>query len=339
MIKFYNSEFLWLLFLLIPLIYFMKTKGDELSTIFTTSVLKKVQLKNHYLSKNVKNIVLILTIALTIIALARPQIDNGEIEVKSSFINIVIAIDMSKSMFADDVYPSRFEFAKKRFFEALNYFKNAKIALLGFSTQTFLISPLTEDFYSLRFLAKNISLDYLSLKGTDILGALDASNNLFEDKKRKIVLIFTDGGDQTSFKKEIAYAKSHNISVYIYNIGTEKGGVIKERNGVLKDKNGDIVIVKRTDKIKELALESGGAYMKYSLAKDDIKFLVETIHNRYKAEEEKSSTIRDTRELFYYPLFIAILLFFITLFSPPSKLERAMSRNFFRKEKRLFTSS
>jgi Ca-activated chloride channel family protein len=255
--------------------------------------------------------------ALVIIAISRPQIDNGEIKVKSSFINVVTAIDMSKSMFANDIYPNRFEFAKKRFFESLKYFKSAKVALIGFSSQTFLISPLTEDFNSLKFLTKNLSLDYLSLKGTDILASLESANGLFGDEQKKILLLFTDGGDETSFKKEIAYAKEHNIAVYIYNIGTTKGGVIKDRSGVLKDKNGDIVVVKRTDYIKELALETGGAYMKYSLEKDDIKLLIETIESRYEAKEEKSSTIKDRRELFYYPLILAIVLFFATLFSPP----------------------
>ncbi len=317
MITFYNIEILWLLLLLIPLIYFMSTKSYELDTIFSKRVLDKIQIKNSSLSKRAKNILLISTIALTIIALARPQIDKGEIRVKSSFINVVTAIDMSKSMFANDVYPNRFEFAKKKFLESLNYFKKAKIALIGFSSQTFLISPLTEDYYSLKFLAKNIKMDYLSLKGTDILNLLKSSNELFGEEKRKILLIFTDGGDKKDFSKEIDYAKAHNISIYIYNIGTTKGGVIKEKNGVVKDKNGDIVVVKRNDKIKELALKSSGAFMTYSLTKDDIKLLVDTIEKRYKAEDEENSTIKDRRELFYYPLLLAILLFFATLFSAP----------------------
>ena len=317
MIIFNNSEFLWLLLLLIPLIYLIKARGSSLETIFSKRVLKQVQLKNSSLSNRTKSILLILSMALVIIAISRPQIDNGEIKVKSSFINIVTAIDMSKSMFANDVYPNRFEFAKKKFFESLNYFKNAKVALIGFSSQTFLISPLTEDFNSLKFLAKNLSLDYLSLKGTDILASLESADNLFGEEKKKILLMFTDGGDQSSFKKDIAYAKAHNISVYIYNIGTTKGGVIKEKNGVLKDKNGDILVVKRTDHIKELALKTDRAYMKYSLAKDDIKLLVETIESRYKAKEEKSSIIKDRKELFYYPLILAIILIFATLFSVP----------------------
>jgi len=317
MMTLHNSEFLWLLLLLLPLLYIMKKNGSELGSIFSKEVLEKVQLKNQSFSKKVRNSLLLLAMALSIVALARPQLDNGEIKVKSSFINVVTAIDMSKSMFANDVYPSRFDFAKKKFFDALAYFKNTKIALIGFSSQTFLISPLTEDFHSLKFLGKNLSLDHLTLKGTDILATLKSANNLFGEEKKKILLLFTDGGDQKDFSKEITYAKAHDIAVYIYNIGTDKGGVIKDKNGVLKDKNGDIVVVKRTDEIKALALQSGGAYMKYALAKEDVKLLVDTIQSRYKAKEEESSTIKDRKELFYYPLALGLLFWFMALFSLP----------------------
>jgi len=319
MITFYNREFLWLLWLLIPLFYFLKSYKNEFETLFSKEVLKRIELKRETLSKKGRNILLLSAMAFTIVALSRPQIDNGEIEVKSSFVNIVVAIDMSKSMFANDVYPNRFEFAKKKFFNALNYFKKSKIALIGFSSQTFLISPLTEDFHSLKFLGQNLKLENLSLKGTDIMATLESANTLFGEEKKKILLIFTDGGDQKEFTKEISYAKKHHIVVYIYNIGTEKGGIIKDKQGVLKDKSGNIVVVKRTDTIKKLAMNTGGAYMKYSLVHEDIKLLANTIQNSFHSKKEERSTIKDRKELFYYPLFLAILLFFISLFSLPRK--------------------
>jgi len=317
MITFNNIELLTLILLILPFIYFLKSNKSDLESIFSKEVLKRVKLKNNSLSKRWRNIFWLLAIILTIVALARPQIDNGEIEIKSSFINVVTAIDMSKSMFANDVYPNRFKFAKKKFFDSLDYFKKTKIALIGFSSQSFLISPLTQDFHSLKFLGKNLNLDYLNLKGTDIMVALESANNLFGKEQKKSLLIFTDGSDQKEFNEEIAYSKKHNIVVYIYNIGTDKGGIIKDKNGVLKDKNGDIVVVKRTDNIKELAMKTGGAYMKYSLANDDIKLLADTIQNNFEAKKEENSTIKDRRELFYYPLALALLFIFISLFSIP----------------------
>ncbi len=316
---FKDIEFLWLLLAVFLFVYFLKSDRAKVETLFSKEVLQKVAIKRHTLSKKSRSILLILAFVSSIFALARPQIDHGDIEVKSSFVNVVAAIDMSKSMFCDDVYPNRFEFAKNKFYEALNSLKKSKVALIGFSSQTFLISPLTEDFHSLKFLTKNLKLDYLSLKGTDILATLKSANNLFGDEKNKIVLLFTDGGDSDDFSKEIEYAKEHKITVYIYNIGTEKGGVIKDKNGVIKDKNGDIVVVKRNDKIKELALKTGGAYLKYSLNKDDIKLLTDAIAKKHKAKEESSTIIKDRVELFYYPLALSIVLFFISLFSLPRR--------------------
>jgi Ca-activated chloride channel family protein len=315
---FYNIEFFWLLLLLLPLGYLIKKRGLELGRVFSKAVREKIQLKNQALSKRARSILMIFSLFFIIVALARPQINHGEIEVKSSFISVVAAIDMSKSMFANDIYPNRFEFAKKKFFNALEHFKNAKIALIGFSSQTFLISPLTQDFHSLKFLGQNLNMENLSLKGTDMLRTLEAASNLFGENKKKILLLFTDGGDQKSFDKEIAYAKAHGITIYIYNIGTDKGGIIKDEQGLLKDKNGDIVVVKRTDNIKTLAMQSGGAYMHYSLAKDDVKLLVNTIQSTFEAKEEESSTIQDREEIFYYPLGLAILLLFVAFFSIPN---------------------
>jgi len=318
--RFENIELLWLLLGVIPLIFLMKNRANDLESFFSRDVLKKIKVKGQVLSKKVRAFLIIGSFILMVIAIARPQIDNGEIKVKASFISVVTAIDMSKSMFANDIYPNRFEFAKEKFFASLNYFKNAKISLIGFASQTFLISPLTQDFHSLKFLAKNMNADSLSLKGTDIYRTIEEANELFGDEKKKILLMFTDGSDQSEFDKEIAYAKENGITIYIYNIGTDKGGIIKDANGVLKDKNGDIVVVKRTDSIKKLAIDSGGAYLKYSLEKDDIKKLVDTIQRSAKATEEETSTLKDRKEMFYYPLSLAILLLFISLFSLPKEI-------------------
>jgi len=315
MIELKNIEFLWLLILLIPMIYLLKQKSDIFNNIFAKDVLKRVQLSNRGLSKRTRGIFMIIAFIFSILALSRPVINNGQIKVKSSFINMIVAIDMSKSMFATDIYPSRFEFAKMKFFDLLKYLKNTKVALIGFSSKTFLISPLTEDFHTLKFLTKNLSIDSLSLKGTDILNTLKTANEMFGNNNKKALLLLTDGSDQNDFSKEIDYAKTHNIVVYIYNIGTSKGGMIKNENRtILKDKNGNIVIVTLNKKIKNLALNTNGAYMKYSLKKDDIKLLAQTIQNQFKAKKESQNTINDTRELFYIPLALSVLFTFMALF-------------------------
>ncbi len=314
---FENSEYLWLLLLILPLGFFLKESKQSLEAHFDPSILKKMRHSHRTLSKKVRNLLLIMALALGIVALARPIINNGEIKVQSSSIDVMVGFDISHSMFAEDVYPNRFEFAKRKFDTFLEQMKESRISVIGFSSKAFLISPLTKDIGSLKFLVKNMSFDNMSLKGTDIHSTLEVTSDLLKKQKRKALLLFTDGGDKSDYSKEIAYAKEHEIAVFVYAIGTEKGGVIQGENGVLKDKKGDIVVVKRNDNIKTLALESGGAYLKHSMNQHDIKALSNNIKSKFKSVESKEQTIRDTQELFMFPLLLAMLLFFVSFSSLP----------------------
>ncbi len=316
---FENSEYLWLLLLLLPLGLFLKESKQSLEAYFDPAILKKMRHSQRTVSKKVRNILLILALALGIVALARPVLFNGEVKVQSSNIDVMVGFDISHSMFAEDVYPSRFEFAKRKFDDFLGDMKETRIGVIGFSSRAFLISPLTKDTSSLKFLVKNMSFENMSLKGTDIHSALEVTARLLKEQKKKALLLFTDGGDKTDYSKEIAYAKEHGIVVFVYSIGTDKGGVIKGPQGVMKDSKGDIVVVKRNDSIKALALETGGAYLKYSMQHNDIKILSDNIKSKFKSTEKQEQTIRDTQELFVFPLLLAMLLFLASFSSLPKK--------------------
>ncbi len=317
--QFENSQFLWLLVLILPLLLLLRSHHDSLAKHFDKELLKKMTYTKGVLPRWIRNSLFILSLALAIVALARPIIDQGEIKVHSSDIDLIVGFDISHSMFADDIYPDRFSFAKGKFDDFLGDMKQARIGVIGFSSRAFLISPLTKDFSSLKFLVKNMKFDYVNLKGTDIQSALEVSDHLLDKEKKKALVLFTDGGDKSDYSAEIAYAKAHHISIFIYAIGTDKGGVIKGANGVVKDKKGDIVIVKRNDAIKTLALESGGAFMVGSLHNNDIKTLAENIQAKFKNSEKKEHTIRDTKELFIYPLGLAILFFILSFSSLPQR--------------------
>ena len=306
-----------LLALLLPLGILLFRKRERLGRYFEKEVLEKLQLNTGLVSPTLKSVLLLLSIALMLIALARPYADHGEIKVKTSTIDIIAAFDISRSMFANDVYPNRLTMAKQKFKDFTSAFEEAKIGVIGFSSRAFLISPLTEDFNTLEYLVGNMNTDSVSLKGTSILNALDVTANLTEEGDKRALLLFTDGGDKQEFSKEIAYAKEHDIVLFVYNIGTEKGGVIPTPKGALTDKNGDIVVVRLNDAIKALALESGGAYMQYSLKHNDTKALADAIKARFHKQDESINTIKDVKELFIYPLSAALVLLFTALYSLP----------------------
>jgi len=315
MIYFLHVDWLWALLLLLPLFYFLKYNKKSYESLFAKDVLAKIRVKNRGFNKRIRNFLLIFSLFFMILALARPVIDKGDIKVKSTFINVIVGLDISNSMFVSDVYPNRFELAKKKFDIFLKDMKNARVGVIGFSSQSFLVAPLSEDYNSLKFLVKNLNVSSMSLRGTDFMSALQAANDLYKTKEKKAFLIFSDGGDQSDFSKEIAYAKEHNIVVFVYAIGSDKGGVIKTKNGALKDKNGNIVVVKINENIKKLALQTGGAYMRSTLSRKDISMLANAIKSKFKAKGSEINSIKDRLELFYYPLALAILLFFMANFS------------------------
>ena len=320
---FEQSQYLWLLLLLLPLGFLIQQHRSVLEHYFDRQVLQQLRMQHQKsLSKRTRALLLLLSMALVIVALARPIINNGEIKVQSSDIDLMVGFDISHSMFAEDIYPNRFSFAKQKFYTLLEDLPQARIGVIGFSSQAFLISPLTKDRGSLRFLVENMKFDNMSLKGTDIMSALESTQRLVTENQRKALLLFTDGGDKEDYTQEINYAKEHHIVVFVYAIGTTKGGVIKTPQGVLKDKEGNIVVVKLNEAIKSLAIESGGAYLKYSMKKDDIKILAQNIQAKFKSTQKQEKTIRDTQELFIYPLMLAIVLFLISISSLPRRIKK-----------------
>jgi Ca-activated chloride channel family protein len=320
--EFVDSRYLLGLIVILPLFFLMRKSSNSFERYFDKKLFKKLYQHKGSIPKLARDLLFISALALSIVAFARPIIQKGEIKVKSSDIDLIVGFDISQSMFANDIYPDRFSFAKLKFDNLLNDLNDARVGVIGFSSKAFLISPLTKDFSTLKYLVKNMKLDYVSLKGTSIMSALEVTNNLLDKSKKKALLLFSDGGDKKDYSKEIAYAKEHSINLFVYAIGSQKGGVIKTKDGILKDKNGDIVVVKRNDAIKELAIKSGGAYLEGSLKNNDISALAKSIKDRFKNRDKKEHTIKDTKELFIYPLSLAMLLFVLSFSSLPTTRRR-----------------
>lgn len=309
MFEFLYLEVLYLL--IIPFIFiFLVRKSKSLKAIFSKEVMKEIYIKKSGFSKRLRAYILIFSLIFGIISLARPVITNGEIKIKQSYINAVIALDISNSMKVDDLFPSRFEFAKNKIYSFLDNAMDKRLGVVGFSNEAFMISPLTSDFSSLKYLISNLNFSNLNLQGTDIYSLLRSVDTLFKDEKNKILVLFSDGGDNEEFSKEIKFAKENKISVFVYLTATNKGGLFKAPNN-------DVVLLKANQNIKDLALKTGGAYMQSSLNNDDMKALNSLISAKFKNSSDKDEVIKDQKELFYYPLCLSIVLFFMVNFSLP----------------------
>lgn len=316
---FEDPQLLLLLMVALPLVILLFRHKKQVQKVFAPDVLDHLTQRTRRLPAWMRSTLLILGFALMVVALARPVEDRGEISVSKSTIDLIAAFDISRSMYANDVYPHRLALAKRKFETFLGDVNETRVGVIGFSSRAFMVSPITEDFATLRYLLNNMNTESISLRGTSIMNALEQTETLLNDSEKKALLLFTDGGDQSDFSKEISYAKSHNIVPFVYNIGTEKGGVIETEAGALTDRGGNIVVVRRNDAIRSLALKSGGAYLPHPMKHDDIGALADAIKARFEAKDEKEETIKDVRQLFIYPLSAATVLLFLGLYGLPGR--------------------
>jgi len=314
--KILNFEYIY--FMLIPslvLLYLIITNKSEIERIFEKDILNRLKI-NMGLEKNLKIFLLFFALFLMIFAISRPVIQKGVVEVTTKKGSLVIALDISKSMLAKDIYPNRLIFSKQKILNLLNEIKEAEIGVVAFAKEAFIVSPLTSDFDTLKFLLKNLDISYITLQGTNFLAALEVSNSLFEKKEDKNLLIITDGGDQKDFSKEIEFAKKNKIKIFVLGVGSQKGAPIEIDGGFLKDKNQNIVITKLNENIQYLAKESKGEFVRAKISNEDIEKIVSLLNFKKSQKKEK---IVDQIELAPYFMGVALFLLSIVFFSIPSK--------------------
>ncbi|HBQ24033.1 MAG TPA: hypothetical protein DD709_02160, partial [Gammaproteobacteria bacterium] len=143
-----------------------------------------------------------------------------------------------------------------------------------------------------------------------------SSNDLFGGALNKQLLLLTDGGDNDNFDKEIDYANEHNIQIFIFDIASERGSSIQTEEGALEDAYGNLVIVRGNPNIVNLANQTQGRYLKYSLNNDDLSKFINAFK---KLSSSKNTSIIQKQQLFYYPLMFALVLLFFAFFSLPKK--------------------
>lgn len=315
--------------MLIPsfiLMYLIITKQSKIGSYFSKNALEKLSVSNQYFSNKARNITLFLSLIFMIIALARPVTNEKINDVKSELNAVVIAIDVSKSMNAIDIYPNRLEFAKTKLLNIIDTSKTEAIGVILFAKSAFLLSAVTQDFTSLKLLINNLNTGINFDNGTNIFSTLETTQKLLKDYKSKNLILLTDGADNTDFKNEIEFANKNNINIYTLALGTTQGSVIKQEDGnYLTDSKGNIVNVKLNENIKELSLKTKGGYINFSLNNDDINLILNDINSKSKKEIFDDKKYKTYTELFYYPLAIGIFLLLLAFSSLPTFSKNKLS--------------
>jgi aerotolerance protein batB len=208
----------------------------------------------------------VFTFALLVVMLARPQMGTKITHEKRNGIEAVIAIDVSNSMMAQDVVPSRLEKSKLLIENLVDHFTHDRIGLVVFAGDAFVQLPITTDYVSAKMFLQNIDPSLVATQGTDIAKAINLSMRSFSQQKDigKAVIVITDGEDHEGGALEAAKAANDKgVRVFILGIGSTKGAPIPlQEGGYLTDRNGQTVLTALNETMcKEIAQAGKGTYI------------------------------------------------------------------------------
>lgn len=267
--------------------------------------------------QTLKNILMVIVFFFSIMALARPQWGFQWQEVKRHGLDILVAIDTSKSMLTEDVRPNRLERTKLAVKDLVKLLKGDRIGLIAFSGDAFMVCPLTVDYGGFLLALGDVDTQTIPRGGTSIASALKEAIKGYDETqaKYKAVIIITDGenleGDPIAAAKE---AKEKGIKVFCIGIGTKEGEVIRVQNEqgsfeFLKDSQGNFIKSRLNENLlQEIALTTGGVYVRASGA----EFGLELVYNEQLSKMEKrdieSKMEKRFHERFQFPLGIAIFI-------------------------------
>ena len=253
-------------------------------------------------------IFLILAIGFLIFSLMQPKWGIIEKKIKTESYMITILLDLSKSMDANDIYPSRLGRAKLEIEDFIKSVDNLSVALVGFAGTSFIATPFTQDMETFTHILDNLSPKSVALQGTRIADALQTAKNTFNINSisQKSIILITDGEDHAgNFETTLKELKDMNISVYTVGIGTEEGESIVSDLGV----SGRTVISKRYDETLKLIAD-------YTGGKSYINTSLKEVFNNIKNNSDSFTSIRNSKsyeERFQIFIFISIILLTISI--------------------------
>lgn len=270
MLRFAEPTYLYLLLvipvlLIIWLIHVRRTR-TLINRAFDKRLQDSLMSNRSKIRPLLKYVLSLIVYALLVIVLARPQAGTKISNEKRNGIEAMVVLDISNSMLAEDVAPSRLDKSKMLIENMIDGFKNDKVGLVVFAGSSFVQLPITTDFVSAKMFLQSLNPSLIASQGTDIGGAINTCINCFTKKENvgRAIVVITDGEDHEGGAIEAAKAaKKKGINVFVLGIGMPKGGLIPDgHGGYMKDNHGNEVLsVLNEDMCKQIAQAGGGAYI------------------------------------------------------------------------------
>jgi len=324
--KFGNLSFLFLLWLIPGLILFyvyaFVQKEKALKAFCGNTLFAKLVPEVRKSRQKLKVFLFLTGILFLVISLAQPKWGFHWEDIKRTGIDIIVAVDVSKSMMAEDVEPNRLERAKREVYDLCRMLEGDRIGLIAFAGTSFVQCPLTLDYAAFQMFLDYLDPDLIPTPGTAVGSAIRKATASFSRKERKskALIIITDGEDHGSRPLKAARAaKKEGVRIFTIGIGKEGGTPLPLADGsggFLKDRTGNVVLSKLDEKtLQKIALETGGSYVRSVTGDMDLdKIYKSAIKGTMESKELKSTRQKRWEERFQWFIFIALIFFALEFF-------------------------
>ena len=323
MFRFAHIEFLWLLAVIPVLVIahylYTRYKKKQLVSFGDPSLLAELMPNASRIRPHVKFALEITALTLLIFALARPQYGTKEETVKREGIEVMIALDISNSMLAEDVAPNRLDRAKQILSKLVDQMVDDKLGLVVFAGDAFTQLPITCDYVSAKMFLQNITPDLIPAQGTAIGAAINTCIRSFgaeESEASRAIILITDGENHEDDAKAAAQAaKEKGMHVYVVGIGKPEGSPIPDGHGSFKkDKSGQVVVSRLNEEMcKEIAGAGDGIYVRADNSNTASRALQKEL-NKLATTEIETKVFTDYNEQYQSFVLIALLLLVIDFF-------------------------
>lgn len=288
-----------------------------------TDLMPRSSMEAHLRFWRRRTVLLLVCFVFTVLALARPQWGYQLQDVKHEGLDIMIAVDVSKSMLTQDVTPNRLERTKLAIKDLVKQLKGDRVGLIAFAGSAFLMCPLTSDYNGFLLSLNDLNIDTIPRGGTDLSTAIEEAIKGYGDKGQpyKTVILVTDGEDNEGDAAVAARkAKEKGIVIYTVGIGTQEGDLVRipdalGQSGFLKDAQGNYVKSRLNENLlQQIAYITGGAYVRSSGAQFGLDYLYEKQLSGIEKHSFDEKKQKKYHERFQWPLSIALIALFFSSF-------------------------
>lgn len=319
MIKFQHSTYLYALLAVIPLLMlfaiYIWNRNKTFEKLGKESLIVRLMPTFAPESHYIKFFLAIAAFIILVVGWANPQIGSKYEKIQREGVDLVIALDVSKSMLAKDVTPERLAKSKQLISNLIDRLHKDRVGLIVYAGNAYLQMPLTVDYSASKMYLKNISTDMVASQGTATAEAIELAMRSFQqdEEKHKTLIIISDGEDhEGDANKAIENAVKQGVVIYTVGVGSDKGAPIplNKKGHFKKDKDGNIVLTKLNEKLLiEMAQKGKGKYFNIETNSLADKMIAEINAMEGKFIDEK--VITDYKSQF--PIFLSVAMFLLLL--------------------------